>query len=127
MLPAGRNLNTLMSVRKTLCRLEDIADGGAIALDLPAESAGTPSTCTDSLILLRQAARVFAYRNVCPHAGQRLDWAPGRFLIEDEHLICASHGAMFAIASGLCVDGPCRGESLETLAVGIVGDEVYLA
>ncbi len=115
-----------MSVRKTLCRLADIPDGGAIALDLPAETVDAPNAYADSLILLRQAARVFAYRNVCPHAGQRLDWAPGRFLIEDSHLICASHGAMFAIASGLCVDGPCRGESLEGLPVEIVADEVHL-
>ncbi|HEY8011727.1 MAG TPA: Rieske (2Fe-2S) protein [Rudaea sp.] len=116
-----------MSVRKTLCRLADIPDGGAIALDLPAESANAAEAYADSLILLRQAAQVFAYRNVCPHAGRRLDWAPGRFLIENSHLICASHGAVFAIASGLCVDGPCRGESLAALPIEIVGDEVHLA
>ena len=115
-----------MSVRKTLCRLADIPDGGAIARDLPAESADAAEAYAEPLILLRQAAQVFAYRNVCPHAGRRLDWAPGRFLIEDSHLICASHGAMFSIASGLCVDGPCRGESLKGLPVEIVGDEVYL-
>jgi nitrite reductase/ring-hydroxylating ferredoxin subunit len=116
-----------MSVRKTLCRLEDIPDGGAIAIDFPAENGAAQGDSADSLILLRQDALVFAYRNICPHTGQHLDWAPGRFLIEDSYLICASHGAMFVIASGECVGGPCRGDSLSALAVEVVEGGVYLA
>jgi len=34
----------------------------------------------ESLILHRRGAEVRAWLNVCPHAGRRLDWAPGRFL-----------------------------------------------
>ena len=116
-----------MSVRKTLCRLEDIPDGGAIAVDLPADINAAQDGYAESLILLRRHARVFAYRNTCPHAGNRLDWSPGQFLIEGSYLICAAHGAMFAVASGECVSGPCRGEHLGALAVEVVEGGVYLA
>jgi nitrite reductase/ring-hydroxylating ferredoxin subunit len=110
-----------MSVRKTLCRFEAIPDGGAVAVS--AEHDGIEA----SVVLLRQRERVHAYWNECPHAGRRLDWAPGRFLIENGRLVCAAHGACFAIGSGLCVDGPARGSSLARLAVEIVDGEVCLA
>ena len=61
-----------MDVRKSLCKLDAIADGGAIAVDVESSTGGF------SLILLRQGGQVFAYHNECPHAGRRLDWAPGR-------------------------------------------------
>src|SRR5690606_11053016 len=49
----------------------------------------------ESLIVHRDAAgAVRAWLNVCPHAGRRLDWAPGRFLRgKDGLLVCAVHGA----------------------------------
>ena len=34
----------------------------------------------ESLILYRDGQLVRAWLNVCPHAGRRLDWAPGMFL-----------------------------------------------
>ena len=34
----------------------------------------------ESLVLYRDGQRVRAWLNVCPHAGRRLDWAPGKFL-----------------------------------------------
>src|SRR3546814_10414899 len=53
-----------------------------------------------ALILTRVAGRVQAFRNICPHAGRRLDWAPGAFLIDQGRLVCAAHGASFDMASG---------------------------
>ena len=68
----------------------------------------------ESLILHRDAAgEVRAWLNVCPHAGRRLDWAPGQFLRgKDGLLVCAVHGASFELRHGQCVGGPCRGEAL---------------
>lgn len=61
-----------------------------------------------------------AWLNVCPHAGRRLDWAPGKFLVSKAgQLVCAVHGAGFARDSGLCVAGPCRGQSLQPVAVAV--------
>jgi nitrite reductase/ring-hydroxylating ferredoxin subunit len=59
-----------------------------------------------------------AYVNRCPHAGTSLDLWPNEFLTEDgRHLICATHGAIFEQQTGLCVEGPCPGASLDRLPV----------
>jgi len=56
---------------------------------------------------------LYLYRNRCPHAGLPLNWAPDRFLDSTRRFIlCAAHGAMFAIDSGDCIAGPCPGASL---------------
>jgi nitrite reductase/ring-hydroxylating ferredoxin subunit len=115
-----------MSVRKTLCRIDEIPDGGAIAVELSVEDQADVAAVEGPLILLRQNVRVDAYRNICPHAGRRLDWAPGRFLIEEGFLICPAHGAMFTLGSGECVAGPCRGSSLTRIPVEVVEGEVCL-
>jgi len=67
------------------------------------------------IILHRRNGKTVAWVNVCPHQGRRLDYDPGRFLREGDHLICAAHGATFSLESGECVSGPCRGESLQTV------------
>lgn len=85
-----------------LCRLDDIPDGGAIAVDIDSSTGGF------NLILLRRGGQVFAYHNECPHAGRRLDWAPGKFLLKDGAVICAAHGATFDIPTGAVIAGPCR-------------------
>jgi nitrite reductase/ring-hydroxylating ferredoxin subunit len=110
-----------MTVRKTLCRLTDIPDGSATGIDIGTEAQPDP------LIVLRQGDTVFAYRNECPHTGRRLDWAPGRFLVEGNQLICAAHGACFHIDSGRCFAGPARGDALSTVKVEVVDGEVVLA
>lgn len=70
--------------------------------------------------------QVHAYLNVCPHAGRRLDWAPGRFLLKDRVMVCAAHGACFRIETGLCISGPCQGEELQRVGVRVEGDAVLL-
>jgi len=110
-----------MSVRKTLCRLAEIPDGGATAVELG------DAQVVESIIVLRRAARVFAYRNVCPHTGRRLDWAPGKFLIDGSQIVCAAHGACFQIDSGSCVSGPARGDALAAIAVEVIDGDVVLA
>lgn len=87
---------------KSLCRLEDIADGGAVSVDVDSSTGGF------SLVLLRRGPQVHAYHNECPHAGRRLDWAPGKFLVKDGTIVCAAHGAVFDVGSGACLGGPCR-------------------
>jgi nitrite reductase/ring-hydroxylating ferredoxin subunit len=102
-----------------LCRLDDIPDGDAIAVQVPSASGGF------ELILLRQGEAVYAYHNECPHAGRGLDYAPGRFLVRDGRIVCAAHGATFAVASGSCLGGPARG-GLVGMPVVVVDGEVRL-
>ena len=77
-------------------------------------------------ILYRQGGEVRAWLNVCPHAGRRLDWAPGRFLIDPPFLVCAAHGACFSMPDGLCVSGPCRGQSLSAVVVEVRDGEIFV-
>ena len=78
--------------------------------------------------VVRQGERVFAYRNYCMHVGHPLNWAPDDFLTRDRrHIICASHGAMYEIDTGLCVAGPCTGKVLTNLSVCVREDVIYVA
>ena len=97
----------------TLCRLDEIPDGGATAVDLVLDGEA------QSVIVLRHGDTARVFLNICPHAGRRLDYAPGRFLLKNDSMICAVHGATFEKASGLCVAGPCRGQHLRALAARV--------
>lgn len=73
--------------------------------------------------VVRHGDTLRAYENRCPHAGHRLDWVPGRFLDRDrQHIMCASHGAVFEPLSGVCVGGPCPGAQLKSLPVRCTPD-----
>ena len=70
---------------------------------------------------------VYAYRNECRHIPVTLDWVENRFLSRDGcYIQCATHGALYEIASGHCVDGPPAGERLRTLPVTVENNEVLV-
>ena len=105
-----------------LSALNDIAEGGF------AEVEATIDGDAESLVLYRLGDEVRAWLNVCPHAGRRLDWAPGQFLkSKDGHLVCAAHGASFELDRGDCIAGPCRGDALRAVQVQVRDGEVWLA
>lgn len=105
---------------RALGPLADIPDGGSRAYP-PAPGLFT------GLMALRQGERVHVYVNSCPHIGVPLDWVPGRFLsVDGQRIVCATHGAEFEIATGACVRGPCRGDTLEAVAVQITDGVVYV-
>jgi nitrite reductase/ring-hydroxylating ferredoxin subunit len=80
------------------------------------------------LMLFRHSDHVHGYHNVCPHQGRNLNFAPDRFLFDpDGKLVCPHHGALFDVASGECLQGPCRGASLRAIDVFVDGDNVCLA
>jgi nitrite reductase/ring-hydroxylating ferredoxin subunit len=91
---------------RVLCRISDIPENGAKGFP-------GPDGVFTGLVAVRQDDRVHVYENACPHIGTPLDWTPDRFLSRDgRHLICATHGAMFEIGSGICISGPCQGDRL---------------
>ncbi|MGI9262398.1 MAG: Rieske (2Fe-2S) protein [Woeseiaceae bacterium] len=70
--------------------------------------------------VVRRGDDVFAYQNFCMHVGHPLNWQPDRFLTDDgEQIVCASHGALYNIETGLCTSGPCPGKSLRPVQVEI--------
>ncbi|MGH8105416.1 MAG: Rieske (2Fe-2S) protein [Arenimonas sp.] len=81
----------------------------------------------EAIMLYRDDAEIRAWLNICPHAGRRLDYVPGKFLMQDGDLVCAAHGATFRLDNGECVAGPCRGASLKAVPVKWLDDEVCLA
>ena len=77
--------------------------------------------------VVRQGDSVYAYQNYCVHAGHPLNWKPDSFLTPDQAaIICASHGATFAIDSGECFAGPCRGKSLRAVDVTVEDGDVLV-
>jgi len=118
---AGEGVMGSLNV-EPLLSLDALTDG-----DL-AEAEAVLDGDAESLILHRCGEAVRAWLNVCPHAGRRLDWAPGRFMKSREGLlVCAAHGASFELEGGLCVAGPCRGDALRPVPVEVRDGQVWLA
>jgi nitrite reductase/ring-hydroxylating ferredoxin subunit len=97
-----------------LCRLDDIPDGGAKGFIVPGVAD------FGELFVVRRGAQVYAYVNSCPHVGTPLELVEDQFLNHDRTLIqCSTHGALFRIEDGYCVDGPCAGDALEPLPAAV--------
>ncbi len=104
-----------------LCRLDDIEDGGSAAF---AAHIGCART---GVMALRRGEAIFVYVNSCPHMGAPLDFQSGRFLnLERTHVLCSNHGALFRIEDGYCVQGPCAGKSLQSVAARVGDGEVRI-
>jgi nitrite reductase/ring-hydroxylating ferredoxin subunit len=102
-----------------LCRLDDIADPGSRGVTV-----NTAEGLLD-IMLIRKSGQVYGYLNSCPHTGGPLDWMPDQFLDLDRRYIqCATHDALFRIADGVCIAGPCSGEQLTRVSVtqGVDGE-----
>lgn len=109
-----------MRVRRILGSLADIADGDARGFD-------PEGTGRDSVFVVRKGFDLHAYVNACPHMdGAPMAWRKDAYLSGDRsHIVCHAHGARFEIETGLCVLGPCEGQTLtrapiETLPGGAI-------
>jgi len=97
-----------------LCRIDDIEDGEAKGFLL-----GEGLEQRD-IFVVRDGERIFGYVNSCPHVGTPLDWTPDEFMSEDGgHIMCHTHGALFQIADGTCIAGPCTGDRLTPVALQV--------
>lgn len=99
------------SVNCSLIAPEALAEGQPVSIKVLIDKEEIP------VIAVKSAGTVHVYRNQCPHQGRLLDFAPGRVLAKDGTLVCAAHGAVFAMADGRCLQGPCRGEALAEFAL----------
>jgi len=106
--------------RRYLCNLADVPDGGAKGFDL-----GRGAEPRD-IFLVREEERLYGYVNSCPHLGTPLEMMPDAFVNDDGFILCATHGALFEVSDGRCFAGPCKGQSLEPLALEVTAaGEVY--
>ncbi|MDR2219987.1 MAG: Rieske (2Fe-2S) protein [Methylobacillus sp.] len=78
--------------------------------------------------VIRYAGKVHGYVNRCAHFSVELDWQEGDFFdTSGRYLICATHGACYDPATGFCVAGPCKGQSLQVLEVEEHDGKIYLS
>lgn len=88
-------------------------------------------SCDDeenSAFVVKVRGQLHAYVNSCPHTGVPLNWLPDQFLDYSGELIqCALHGAQFRPGDGYCVWGPCQGQSLKSLPVRLLRQQVYVS
>jgi len=102
-----------------LCRVEDISDPGAKGFRFRKDQALFAG------FLVRQGDRVAGYVDSCPHNGWPLAVLDDRYLTRSgDRILCAAHGAVFRPDDGVCVGGPCAGESLTPWPVAVVEGEV---
>ena len=121
--PTGQAPAGQAGAGRVLCRLDDIEDGQAKGFTLGQGQEAGQGLEAREIFVVRAGARALAYVNSCPHLGTPLDWQGDRFISLDSGLImCATHGALFEIADGFCVDGPCVGKNLEPVPVVIDAD-----
>lgn len=108
------------SDKKPLVNIKQLTNAKTLMVDSPDGR---------SLVFIKYEDGVRCYLNNCPHQDVPLDEA---YKIDvnpfEKTLKCSVHDAYFNIEDGLCIEGPCWDESLETVAVKIdeQGD-IYLA
>jgi nitrite reductase/ring-hydroxylating ferredoxin subunit len=113
-----------LTERAKLIALDDLKEMTPVSVDLPRDR-GAPLV---RAILIRVSGEPMAFVNRCPHLSASLDLRTGVFLDPTGSvLVCKSHGAMFEPATGLCVSGPCEGQSLKRIAIELDAEHVYLA
>ena len=79
------------------------------------------------IFIVRKGEEVYGYENVCPHAQAPLEWNPDKFLDEsNEKIVCALHGAEFAIEDGSCLGGPCNAIGLTKLDLELIEGSIFL-
>ena len=112
------------SVAYAICRMSDIPSQRARGFQLmivDEEGAHRPWP----IVIVRWGRQVFGYINKCPHDGVNLDWEHNQFLDPNGvRLMCGKHGAQFELGTGLCVDGPCKGKSLTSIALAVLDEDI---
>lgn len=91
---------------RRLCHLAELPEGGARGFDPLGRG-------RDTVFAVRRGTAVRVWADRCPHHGTPLPWRKDAYLnAAGDRIVCAAHGALFEIDTGLCVQGPCLGERL---------------
>lgn len=119
--PSAESGLTMTSARAdmvVLCQAADIPEGEARGI-LPGPDARR------KVIVTRKDGELYAYLDSCPHyaGGTPMAWKTHAYLSGDRrHIACAAHGALFAITTGDCVQGPCLGRRLTRVPLHLNDD-----
>ncbi len=108
-----------------VCREEELRDGVVHTTQLGHDDEGIPIV---ALLLRDESGAIVAYRNLCRHLPVPLDGGTGELLSPDgAYLICGTHGALYRLHDGYCVDGPCEGLALHRLLVREHDGDLYVS
>lgn len=100
-----------------LCHIDAVPEG---------QSKGFPWG-QQTLIAVKRQGQLYLYRNRCPHRSIPLEWLADQFLdLERQFIQCSTHGALFTIESGLCIQGPCQGLSLEAVDYTLIAKKIWI-
>ncbi len=102
-----------------ICMMEEIPEREARAFD---------TESGDTIFITQRDGSFYAYQNVCPHLQVELEFLENQFLDQDQEFIqCSTHGALFEVETGLCISGPCQGDTLEKVNIKVHSDGgIYL-
>ncbi len=105
-----------------LCSIDDIENGEAKELSFRSRNE------LYDIFIQKHDGNIYAYVNVCPHAGTPLNMEEGRFMEKSgKYLMCHTHGALFQLDDGLCVAGPCNGARLQAVAIKVEKSLILVA
>ncbi len=105
--------------------LAELTPGVVRAVPLSRDAAGRPR---EGLVLLGEDGEPRAYLNRCQHLPIPLDGGSRVFLdVLGTHLRCGTHGALYRVTDGVCVEGPCPGKVLPALALRVSDGWVEVA
>jgi len=73
----------------------------------------------DLLFVVKFNDEFYGWRNACPHVNNApMAWRKDAYMdAKKQHVACHAHGALFEPDSGLCIQGPCLGKTLEKVPV----------
>ena len=102
-----------------ICMTEEVPEREARAYD---------TEDGDTIFITQRDGSFYAYQNVCPHLQVELEFLENQFLDQDQEFIqCSTHGALFEVETGLCISGPCQGDTLEKVNIKVHSDGgIYL-
>lgn len=113
-----------MGERDVAAGADDLAPAEVRVVQLPRGKDGRPR---EALVLRDHGGELRVYLNLCQHLPVPLDGGSRRFLSRDgAHLECGTHGALYRLEDGYCIDGPCEGEQLQPIAFDIHAGEIRL-
>ncbi len=99
-------------MKVTLCTPSEIEDPGSKGFEFK------QGDQTLDLFVVHRFGQFYGFINSCPHTGVNLEWLEDQFLDLDKCFIqCSTHDALFEIETGLCVAGPCVGDSLTAVPI----------
>ncbi len=111
-----------------VCPAEEIERGDARAFSLSRINESGESRPFPIVVIRTHADDYLGYVNSCPHEGTWLNIGAGEFFSRDRAFLrCGRHGATFEIDTGLCIDGNCKGQSLEPIALAVVDGDVCIS